>query len=41
MINDSMKSNKYIGMVQPKSKNNNTIPLELYNGCMGKIMSKI
>ncbi len=41
MINDSMKSNKYIGMVQPKSKNNNdnTVP-ELYEiGCMGKITS--
>ena len=41
MINDSMKSNKYIGMVQPKSKNNNddTVP-ELYEiGCLGKITS--
>ena len=41
MINDSMESNKYIGMVQPKSKNSNddTVP-ELYEiGCMGKITS--
>ena len=39
MINDSMKSNKFIGMVQPKifnpTKDNNP---ELYNiGCMGQI----
>ena len=41
MINDSMKSNKFIGMVQPKSKNNeNSIIPELYKiGCMGKITS--
>jgi len=41
MINDSMKSNKFIGMIQPKSKNdeNSLIP-ELYKiGCMGKITS--
>ena len=38
MINDSMKSNKFIGMIQPKKKiDNNQIP-ELYKiGCLGKI----
>ena len=41
MINDSMKSNKFIGMVQPKNKNNeNSLVPELYKiGCMGKITS--
>ena len=41
MINDSMKSNKFIGMIQPKSKNNeNSLIPELYKiGCMGKITS--
>ena len=40
MINDSMSSNKLIGMIQPKnSKENNEIP-QLYDiGCMGKITS--
>ena len=40
MVNDSMKSNKLIGMIQPKnSKNENGMP-ELYNvGCLGKITS--
>ena len=40
MIDDSMKSNKLIGMIQPKiSNNSNNIP-ELYNvGCLGKIIS--
>tara|TARA_B100000282_G_scaffold250791_1_gene195168 strand:+ start:324 stop:971 length:648 start_codon:yes stop_codon:yes gene_type:complete len=39
MINDSIKSNKLIGMIQPKKTNNskNTIP-QLHNiGCLGKI----
>jgi len=38
MINDSMKSNKLIGMIQPKKfKDSNNKP-ELYNiGCLGKI----
>ena len=37
MINDSMKDNRIIGMIQPK--NNNNIP-ELYSiGCAGKITS--
>ena len=36
-----MKSNKFIGMVQPKNKNNeNSLVPELYKiGCMGKITS--
>ena len=40
MVNDSMKSNKLIGMIQPKnSKDKNGIP-KLHNvGCLGKIMS--
>ena len=40
MINDSMKSNKLIGMIQPKKfKDSNNKP-ELYNiGCLGKITS--
>ena len=40
MINDSMKSDKLIGMIQPKSsKQENNIP-ELYDvGCLGKITS--
>ena len=38
MINDSMKSNKFIGMIQPKSLSNNKIKPELYQvGCLGKI----
>ena len=39
MINDSIKTNKLIGMIQPKDKMiyNSTVP-ELHNiGCMGKI----
>ncbi len=38
MVNDSMKSNKLIGMIQPKTSNNvENIP-ELHNvGCLGKI----
>ena len=40
MINDSMKSNKLVGMIQPKSsKDNNDIPQLHEIGCMGKIMS--
>ena len=40
MVNDSMKSNKLIGMIQPKnSKDKNGVP-KLHNvGCLGKIMS--
>ncbi len=38
MINDSMKSNKYIGMIQPKTKKDNIQIPELYKiGCLGKI----
>ena len=40
MINDSMKSNKLIGMIQPKNLKENEIVPELYDiGCMGKITS--
>jgi Lon protease-like protein len=40
MINDSMKSNKLIGMVQPKISKNVSKTPELYKiGCMGKIIS--
>ena len=39
MINDSMKSNKLIGMIQPKNSNNQIKP-ELHDvGCLGKIVS--
>jgi len=37
MINDSMKSNKLIGLIQPKKKIDNSI-LDFYEtGCLGKI----
>ncbi len=40
MINDSMKSEKLIGMIQPKNSPNNKIIPELYEiGCLGKIIS--
>ncbi len=40
MINDSMKSNKMIGMIQPKKYNDNTSPPSLYDvGCLGKIIT--
>ncbi|GIS28291.1 MAG: ATP-dependent protease [Chloroflexota bacterium] len=40
MINDSMKSEKLIGMIQPKNSNNKTTSPELYSvGCLGKITS--
>ena len=41
MINDSMKSDKLIGMIQPKAgKNQQNLNPELYKiGCMGKITS--
>ena len=40
MINDSMKSNKLIGMIQPKnSKNENNAPILHDVGCLGKITS--
>ena len=40
MVNDSMKSNKLIGMIQPKTSNNKKIITELYEvGCLSKITS--
>ena len=40
MINDSMKSNKLIGMIQPKNSNDKKIKPELHEvGCLGKITS--
>ncbi len=40
MVNDSMKSDKLIGMIQPKnSKNENNIPKLHDVGCLGKITS--
>ena len=40
MINDSMKSNKMIGMIQPKASNVKKINPELHDvGCLGKITS--
>ena len=41
MINDSMKSNKLIGMIQPKNskEETNLIPKLHEVGCMGKIVS--
>ena len=40
MINDSMKKDKLIGMIQPKNFNNKDPKPELHNvGCLGKITS--
>ena len=40
MINDSMRSNKLIGMIQPKTSNNTQFKPELHEiGCLGKITS--
>jgi Lon protease-like protein len=41
MINDSMKKNKFIGMIQPKSINNENflVPSLHKIGCLGKITS--
>jgi len=40
MINDSMKSNKLIGMIQPKNSTRNQSKPNLHNiGCLGKIIS--
>ena len=40
MVNDSMKSNKLIGMIQPKTSNIEQIKPELHEvGCLGKITS--
>ena len=40
MINDSMKSNKIIGMIQPKASNIKKTKSDLHEvGCLGKITS--
>ena len=40
MINDSMKTNKLVGMIQPKSSNDNQkLPILHDIGCLGKITS--
>ena len=40
MVNDAMKSNKFIGMVQPKiKKDNQSAPVVYEVGCLGKITS--
>ena len=40
MINDSMRSEKLIGMIQPKKTTDKKIIPELYKvGCLGKIRS--
>ena len=40
MVNNCMKSNKLLGMIQPKSLSNNESKPELHNiGCLGKITS--
>ena len=40
MINDSMKSNKIIGMIQPQSSSSQKVQPELHKvGCIGKITS--
>ena len=39
MINDSMKTNKFIGLIQPKKNNVNSFHDLHETGCMGKITS--
>jgi len=40
MIDDSMQSNKFIGMIQPKKTNDGLTPPVLHDiGCLGKITS--
>ena len=40
MINDSMKSNKMLGMIQPQTSKNDDNTPKLYDvGCLGKITS--
>ena len=40
MVNDSMKSNKFIGMIQPKISTRENVNKGLHNvGCLGKITS--
>ena len=39
MVNDSMKSNKFIGIIQPKNSSKQQNSPDLYNiGCLGKIV---
>ena len=37
MINDSMKTNKMIGLIQPKNNKVNSVPDLHVVGCLGKI----
>ena len=37
MINDSMKTNKMIGLIQPKNNDDSSIPGLHKVGCLGKI----
>ena len=40
MVNDSMKTNKFIGMIQPKKNNKQNFSPDLHEiGCLGKITS--
>jgi len=40
MVDSSMRSNKYIGMIQPKKQSSDNKVPKLYNiGCLGKIIS--
>ena len=40
MVNDSMKSDKLIGMIQPKTSNDSNVEPQLHQvGCLGKITS--
>jgi len=39
MINDSMKTNKMIGLIQPKSNDDGSIPGLHKIGCLGKIIN--
>ena len=39
MINESMKTNKMIGLIQPKQSKENNIPSLHEVGCLGKITS--
>ena len=39
MINDSMKTNKMIGLIQPKNNNDNSIPKLHKVGCLAKIIN--
>ena len=37
MINHSMKTNKFLGLIQPKKDNTNSVPQLYKTGCLGKI----